>query len=52
VTIDADVLAGIPEVIALASGPVKAPAVRAALRGRLVEGLVVDTGLAEALLAG
>ncbi|GAB3441064.1 sugar-binding domain-containing protein [Phycicoccus ginsengisoli] len=52
VTIDADVLTGIPEVIALASGPAKAPAVRAALEGGLVQGLVVDTSLAEALLAG
>jgi DNA-binding transcriptional regulator LsrR (DeoR family) len=51
VTIDADVLAGIPEVVAVASGHAKAPAVRAALGGGLVQGLVVDTGLAEALLA-
>lgn len=39
-------------VIALAKGRRKLPAIRAALRGRLVNGLVTDEATAEALLAG
>ncbi|MEP6854320.1 MAG: sugar-binding domain-containing protein [Pedococcus sp.] len=51
ITIDAEALAAIPEVIAVASGAAKGPAVRAALEGRLVQGLVVDHQLADTLLA-
>ena len=50
ITIDPVVLAAIPEVIAVASGAAKGPAVRAALEGGLVQGLVVDHTLASALL--
>jgi DNA-binding transcriptional regulator LsrR (DeoR family) len=39
-------------VIALAKGRRKLPAIRAALRGRLVNGLITDEATAEALLAG
>jgi DNA-binding transcriptional regulator LsrR (DeoR family) len=41
----------IPEVIAIAYGATKAPAVRAALRSGLVRGLVTHASLADALLA-
>jgi DNA-binding transcriptional regulator LsrR (DeoR family) len=51
VTIDAESLGAIPEVVAVASGAPKGPAVRAALEGRLVQGLVVDHELAHTLLA-
>lgn len=50
VTIGADELHGIPEVIGLVSGRPKARAVGAALRGGLVNALVVDTVHADALL--
>jgi DNA-binding transcriptional regulator LsrR (DeoR family) len=43
-------LHGIPEVIAIAYGPEKAPAARAAIRGRYVTGLVTHTSFAQALL--
>ena len=43
-------LHGIPEVIAIAYGPEKAPATRAAIRGRYVTGLVTHTSFAQALL--
>lgn len=51
-TVDPQTLRAIPEVIAVVSGARKAPAVQAALAGGLVQGLVVDTPLADALLAG
>ena len=38
--------------IALAKGRRKLPAIAAALRGRLVNGLITDEATAEALLAG
>lgn len=50
ITLDADTLAHIPEVIGVVSGTSKAPAVRAALEGGLVQGLVVDSALARALM--
>lgn len=50
VTIGANELLGIPEVIGLVSGQPKATAVGAALRGGLVNSLVVDTVHADALL--
>lgn len=43
-------LAAIPEVIAVVSGEAKGPAVRAALGGGLVHGIVTDSQLAAALL--
>jgi DNA-binding transcriptional regulator LsrR (DeoR family) len=39
-------------VIALAKGPRKLPGIAAALRGRLINGLVTDEATAEAILAG
>jgi DNA-binding transcriptional regulator LsrR (DeoR family) len=51
ITIDPDQLARIPEVIAVVSGAEKATAVRAALEGGLVQGLVTDLELATSLLA-
>jgi len=50
-TIEPEVLGGFREVIAVVSGEAKAPAVRAALEGGLVQGLVVDAPLAHVLLA-
>lgn len=50
VSIDATTLASIPRVIAIARGAERADAVRAACRGGLVNGLVVDADLAAALL--
>ncbi|HET7397173.1 MAG TPA: sugar-binding domain-containing protein [Intrasporangium sp.] len=50
VTITADALRGIPEVIGLVSGVDKATAVLAAARGPLVSSLVVDSGLGRELL--
>jgi len=50
ITVDAEVLASIPEVIAVVSGASRHAAVRAAIDGRLVKGLVTDAALAEALL--
>lgn len=52
ITIDPEILKAVPEVIAVVSGATKAAAVRAALDGGLVHGLVVDTTLADVLLAG
>jgi DNA-binding transcriptional regulator LsrR (DeoR family) len=51
VTIGADELRGIREVIGIVSGEPKARAVAAALRGGLVNALVVDVVQADALLA-
>lgn len=51
VTLGEKELCGIPEVIAVVSGRAKQEAVRAALRGDLVQSLVTDTELAQALLA-
>jgi DNA-binding transcriptional regulator LsrR (DeoR family) len=50
IRISAEDLRRIPEVIALAYGPEKAPAARAAIRGGFVTGLVTHTGFAQALL--
>jgi DNA-binding transcriptional regulator LsrR (DeoR family) len=50
--VDAAQLRRIPEVIAIAYGAVKAPAVQAALTGRLVRSLVTHKRLAETLLTG
>ena len=52
ITMDPDDLERVPEVIAVVSGASKAGAVRAALDGGLVQGLVVDATLADVLLAG
>lgn len=49
--IDWPALAAVPEVIAVAGGGAKAPAVRAALRSGLVHRLITDQHCAEALLA-
>jgi DNA-binding transcriptional regulator LsrR (DeoR family) len=51
ICIDAADLRKIPEVIALAYGPEKASATRAAIRGGYVNGIVTHTSMAEALLA-
>lgn len=50
ITLDADQLAAIPEVVAVVAGASKLEAVSAALRGGLVQGLVTDATLARALL--
>jgi len=50
IAIRAAQMRAVPEVIALAYGSAKAPAVRAALRSGLVNGLVTHTSLARALL--
>lgn len=51
VTISADQLRGIPELVALATGAVKAPAVRGFLRSGCASSLVIDRSLAVALTA-
>jgi DNA-binding transcriptional regulator LsrR (DeoR family) len=48
--IDAEQMRAIPEVLVIAYGRVKVPAVRAALRSGLVDGLVTQTVVARALL--
>ena len=50
ITLTEDALRAIPEVIAVVSGPAKAGAVHAALKGGLAQSLVVDSELAHALL--
>ena len=49
--IDAEQMQTIPEVLAIAYGIAKAGAVRAAVRGGLVNALVTHAALAHALLA-
>jgi DNA-binding transcriptional regulator LsrR (DeoR family) len=51
VTISADALRGIPEVIALATGAHKAEAVYACVRGGFANSLVADAALGRALIA-
>ena len=51
ISIDADQMRAIPEVIMIAYGTAKAPALQAALRSGLVGGVVTHTALARALLA-
>jgi DNA-binding transcriptional regulator LsrR (DeoR family) len=50
--IELDELRRIPTVIGVATGAEKAPGVRGALRGRLIDGLITDAGLALTLLSG
>lgn len=50
ICIDATELRKIPEVIALAYGPEKASATRAAIRGGCVNGIVTHTSMAKAML--
>jgi DNA-binding transcriptional regulator LsrR (DeoR family) len=52
ITVEADRLRRIPEVVAIAGGVRKAPAVGAVLRSGLVTSLVTDTAAADQLLAG
>ena len=52
ITMDPDDLQRVAEVIAVVSGASKSGAVRAALEGGLVQGLVIDATLADVLLAG
>jgi DNA-binding transcriptional regulator LsrR (DeoR family) len=51
IAITAEQMQAIPEVVVVPYGVRKAPAVRAALRSRLVDGIVTHTGLARAVLA-
>ncbi len=51
IRISAEALRRIPEVIALAYGPEKAPAAQAAIKGGFVTGLVTHTSFARALLS-
>jgi DNA-binding transcriptional regulator LsrR (DeoR family) len=48
--IDAEQMRTIPEVIVIAYGMAKAPAMRAAFRSGLVRGVVTHTALARALI--
>ena len=48
--IDADQMRAIPEVIVIAFGMAKVPAMRAVLRSGLIDGVVTHTALARALL--
>jgi DNA-binding transcriptional regulator LsrR (DeoR family) len=50
ISLTADQMRAIPEVIVIPYGIRKAPAVRAALRSGLVDGIVTDAGLARAVL--
>ena len=52
VTLTGDRLRAVPEVIGIARGRNKAQAVRGALRGGLLKSLVIDTEIAQSLLAG
>lgn len=51
VSVTAEQMAAVPELLLLAYGAAKVPAVRAALRSGLVRGLVTHTSLAQGLLA-
>jgi DNA-binding transcriptional regulator LsrR (DeoR family) len=51
ISVELDELRRCPEVVGVTNGPRRAPAVRAALQGRLVNSLVIDQQGAEALLA-
>lgn len=51
VTVAADTLRGIPEVIGIARGRAKAPAVMGAVRAGLLKSLVIDTEIAQLLLS-
>ena len=48
--IDAEQMRAIPEVIVIAFGMAKVPAMRAVLRSGLIDGVVTHTALAQALL--
>ena len=50
--IELDQFRRIPTVIGVATGSEKAQGVLGAIRGELIDGLVVDAGLALALLSG
>jgi len=52
IAVELEDLAGIPTVIGVAIGVEKAPGVLAAIRGRIIDGLVTDASLALALLSG
>lgn len=52
VGVDLDALRATPEVVGVTAGAARAPAVRAAIAGRLVRSLVLDDGCAAALLDG
>ncbi len=52
ISIELENLKHIPQVIGVAAGPERAPAVAAALRGGLLKSLLIDESGAEALLAG
>ena len=52
ITVEADRLRRIPEVVAIAGGVRKAPAIGAVLRSGLVTSLVTDTAAADLLLSG
>ena len=52
VGVDLDTLRAVERVVGVAGGPEKVDAIRAALRGRIVDVLVTDDATAQALLAG
>lgn len=52
ISIESEELRAVPEVVAVAGGESKAVAIRAAIRGGYVSGLVTDAGVARFLLEG
>jgi len=52
IAVECEELAEIPTVIGVATGVEKAPGVRGAVRGGIIDGLITDAGLALALLGG
>ena len=52
IAIELDQLAAIPIVVGVATGIEKAPGVRGAIRGGIIDGLITDASLALALLGG
>ena len=52
IAVELEELAAIPTVVGVATGVEKAPGVRGAIRGGIIDGLIADAGLALALLGG
>jgi DNA-binding transcriptional regulator LsrR (DeoR family) len=52
IAVELEELAAIPIVVGVATGVEKAPGVRGAIRGGIIDGLIADASLALALLAG
>ena len=52
IAVELEELAAIPIVVGVATGVEKAPGVRGAIRGGIIDGLIADASLALALLGG